>query len=296
VSTINILANVAKESEERAREMEQAFQQWLDMVCELHVCVVQTSTDASEKRTANQVHLAAAQMRLSSTEEAKKLAEKSVNTLQNTLTTATSAYKKAADEFPSGWDLVAQQLVSDLGDSLTNAINLAVPAVIENYSVTAKMKERMDIFKGNTGGAKGGSVGDGKVDNSTVPSATQVPPPTARATLPYPNDPAYGIIGPLRNYVATILSFVTGGPDRGVDWELLKSKDPNKQNNGVGVMAALMQDAEKNFKPSSDPPSTDLRDIFEKTKIVGSLNYALSCTSVQKLTCGVGYGWPSRSY
>ncbi|KAB8264991.1 hypothetical protein BDV32DRAFT_145025 [Aspergillus pseudonomiae] len=262
------LTEVAKASEDRAREMEQAFQMWLDVVCELHACVVQTSTNASEKRTANQVQLAAAQMRLASTKEARKVAKKSLDTLQNSLQMATSAYKKAADEFPSGWDLVAQQLVSDLGDSLTNAINLAVPALIENYSMTEKMKAGVNIFEGNNGGAKGGSVGDGKVDNSNVPEATRVPSPTPRATLPYPNDPAYGIIGPIRNYVTTVSSFVSGGPDRGVDWELLKDKDPNKQNNGLGVLAALLQDAQDNFKPSSNPPSTDLTDVFNKTKIV----------------------------
>ncbi|GAB1206125.1 hypothetical protein APSETT445_004806 [Aspergillus pseudonomiae] len=262
------LTKVAKASEDSARTMEQAFQKWLDMVCELHACVVQTSTNASEKRTANQVQLAAAQMRLASTKEARKVAKKSLDTLQNSLQTATSAYKKAADEFPSGWDLVAQQLVSDLGDSLTNAINLAVPALIENYSMTEKMKAGVNIFEGNNGSAKGGSVGDGKVDNSSVPEATRVPSPTPRATLPYPNDPAYGVIGPIRNYVTAVSSFVSGGPNRGVDWELLKDKDPNKQNNGLGVLAALLQDAQDNFKPSSDPPSTDLTDVFNKTKMV----------------------------
>lgn len=268
--SIKQLKEIANESEEKARDIEKDFQGWLEMVCELHACVVQTSTNTSEKRIANQVHLAAARTRLASSEEAKRISQKSVENLQNTLKTATDAYKKAADEFPSGWDLVAQQLVDDLGHSLTNAINQAVPAVIENVSVSAKVKAGVDIFRGDKGGAKGGSVGDSKADHSEVPRADDVPSPIPSATLPYPNDPAYGIIGLVRTHVTTILSFVTGGKDYDVDWSLLKSKDSGAANNGLAVLAVLLEDASKGFKASSNQPSKDLQDVFAKTKIVSS--------------------------
>jgi hypothetical protein len=280
VPTIKRLADVANRCEDKARGMEQSFQSWLDMVCELHQCIVQTSTDTAEKKIANQIHLAAAKTRLTAEEDAKKLASESVSTLKGSLETATAAYKKAADEFPSGWDLVAQQLVSNLGDCLTNAINLAVPALIENYSTTAKIKDGINIFKGDTGGAEGGSVGEGKQDNSNVPPAEKTPNPIPSAVPPFPNDPAYGVIPPIAGYTTTIQSFVTGGADHGVDWELLKSKDPKNEQNGLGVLASLMEQTQKSFKPSQNQPSIDLEFIFSETKkVTDGLQEAIQANS-----------------
>ncbi|KAI0976416.1 hypothetical protein F4678DRAFT_224726 [Xylaria arbuscula] len=266
IPTIHTLARVAKDCETKAKDMESVFQDWLDMVLELHQCIVQTSSNASEQQASNQVHLAAAQTKLTGATEAKELASKSVSTLKSSLDTATSAYKKAADEFPSGWDLVAQQFVNSLSETFTNAINLAVPALIENFSVTAKVEKGVNIFKGGNGGAEGGSVGDGKADHSNVSAITNAPPVTPSATPNFPNDPAYGVISHICGYVLSIQSFITGGLDHGVDWDLLQSKDPQKQNNGLAVLAALLDDASKTFKPSKDVPSQTLLDIFSKVK------------------------------
>ncbi|KAK2007069.1 hypothetical protein LZ32DRAFT_695625 [Colletotrichum eremochloae] len=228
----------------------------------------ETSSDASEKQAANQIQLAAKQTQLGSAEEAKTMASESLKTLKGSLEVATSAYKKAADEFPSGWDLVAQQFVSNLTDSFTTAINLAVPALIENYSMTAKLEKGVNIFKGGNGGAEGGSVGDGKTNHDNVQPVTNAPPATAPAVPPFPNDPAYGVIGGIQSYILTIQSFITGGPNNGVDWDLLQSKNPNKQNHGLGVMVALLDDARNSFKPSKNSPSETLVDIFAKVKQV----------------------------
>ncbi|KAI0468837.1 hypothetical protein F4859DRAFT_524009 [Xylaria cf. heliscus] len=268
VPTIKTLARVAKDCESKARDMESVFQAWLDMVCELHMCVVQTSSDASEKRAANQIQYAAANTKLESATQAKKLAGESLDRLKSSLDTATSAYKKAADEFPSGWDLVAQQFVSNLTDTFTNAFNLVVPSLIEAVSITAKIEKGINIFKPGNGGAQGGSVGDGKADHSNVPTATNAPPATPSATPPFPNDPAYGVIGCIQGYVLTIRSFVTGGADKGVDWDLLQSKDSKKENMGIDVLAILLDEASNAFKPSNNPPSQTLVDVLAKVKQV----------------------------
>lgn len=160
------------------------------------MCVVQTSSDASEKRAANQIQHTAAKTKLESTTEARKLATESTTTLnvtipirmtlQSSLETATSAYKKAADEFPSGWKTVAQQFVSNLTDTFTNAFNLIVPALIENFSITTNIEKAVSIFKPGNGGTRGGSVGDGKVDHSNMPTVTNAPPVTPSATPLFP--------------------------------------------------------------------------------------------------------------
>ncbi|KAJ6028830.1 hypothetical protein N7540_004406 [Penicillium herquei] len=248
---IHDLSDDAHECEQSAEKMEAAFQRWLDVVCELHLCVILTSHNASEKLAANQSHMAAAQAKLTGSEKAEATAQKTVDNLGKTLDTATKAYKQAVDQFPSGWELIGQQLVSELGHSLTSAIDKAVPALIEKYSMMAKIDDAVNIFEGDNGGAKGGSVGDGKADHSTVPAANSAPSPVPNALPPYPQDPAYSIIGHVSVYVSTITSF-----------------DPEKQNNGLDVMVEMMKTAETDFEPSSDPPSVDLHKVFHDVKTV----------------------------
>ncbi|KAI2628393.1 hypothetical protein GGS21DRAFT_241554 [Xylaria nigripes] len=260
--TIQILARVAKDCEAKAKEIDQAFVHWLDMVCEIHMCVAQTSTSVSAKRYDNETQLAAAKTKLAGATEAKKNAAETVECLKKSLDTATKAYKKASDDFPSGWDLVAQQFVNDLSHSLTNAFNLAIPALIENYSATAKIEKGVNIFTGLAGGVKGGSADHVNQDHSAVTPATQTANPVPKATLPYPNDPAYGVIGLIRHNVSVIQAFVTGGPDKGVDWNLLQSTDPKKTKNGLGVIASLLEDYKADFKPSDNPPSQTLTRVF----------------------------------
>lgn len=271
--TFSTLARIAERCQSHAKRMDTPFQEWLDMLCEVHMCIVQASDSASEKRAANQLHLAAAQTKVVSAEEARKLASDSISTLKSSLNLANGVYKKAADEFPSDWDFVAQQFVSDLSDSFTNAFNLAIPALIENYSVAAKIEKGVNIFSGDNGGARGGSVGDGKQDNSIIPAATQAPLPIPSAVLPFPNDPAYGVIGPIRGFVTTVQSIITGGADKGVDWDLLQSTDPSKQNSGIGVIASLLENAESLFKASSNPPSQRLLAVFCDVRKVNPYNF-----------------------
>lgn len=275
--TFSTLARIAERCQSHAKRMDTPFQEWLDMLCEVHMCIVQASDSASEKRAANQLHLAAAQTKVVSAEEARKLASDSISTLKSSLNLANGVYKKAADEFPSDWDFVAQQFVSDLSDSFTNAFNLAIPALIENYSVAAKIDKGVNIFSGDNGGARGGSVGDGKQDNSIIPAATQAPLPIPSAVLPFPNDPAYGVIGPIRGFVTTVQSIITGGADKGVDWDLLQSTDPSKQNSGIGVIASLLENAESLFKASSNPPSQRLLAVFcDVRKVTDALKNAIA--------------------
>ncbi|KAI1813256.1 hypothetical protein GGS20DRAFT_554154 [Poronia punctata] len=265
---IQAMGESATECEKNAKGMEKAFSDWIEMIRELHACVAQTSTDAAARKKANELQLAVAQARLASEKEAKKTAQKSLKTLQNSLKTATSAYKKAAEEYPSGWDLVAMQAVSDLTTTLTNAINQAVPALIENYSATERLKAGVDIFEGNDGNAKGGSAGDGTGEYPNVPPATQAPSPVPSAVPRYSRDPAYGIAGIVSHYVGILQAFVTGAPDKGVEWDVLRSTDPEKQKTGLGVVAALLEDVKNNFVPSQDPPSKDLLDVFANAKKV----------------------------
>ncbi|KAL7812143.1 hypothetical protein V8C44DRAFT_349556 [Trichoderma aethiopicum] len=264
--TMQNLSRIAHRCEDRAREMESAFERWLDMVSELHMCVVQTSSNGSEKRRANQIQLAVAQTQLASNEERKRLATDTVSTLNNTLETATSAYKQAADEFPSGWDRIAQQVVSGVSESITGALTLAIPALIEIMSQPAAVAKALNIFTGGNGGAVGGPVGSGEADHSQVQAATDAPPSIPKATIAYPNDPAYSVVKSILPFVSAVHAFVTSGKDQGVDWKALQSKEHGE--NGLKFLKTFLEKVQKSFKPSSDPPSEELRLVFDKVKTV----------------------------
>lgn len=299
VPTIETLSRVAQDCEGAAKSIETAFTEWLNMVCELHRCVVQTSSDASEQQAANQIHLAAARTTLVSPQDAQKMAGESVSILRASLESTASSYKKALDEYPASWDLVSQQFLTDLMDTSTVALNLAVPALIENFSMTAKLEEGLNVFAPGNGGAEGGSVGDGQVNHANVQAATSAPTVVPTAELPFPNDPAYGVIGLVQGFVTTIQSFLTGGSNKGVDWAILRAKDSQGANNGLGVMAALMDGASKSFKPSSNAPSQALLGIFatvQQVRVQSLRSIARNMCTHNELMLDPGHGCRSSYY
>jgi hypothetical protein len=59
---------------------------------------------------------------------------------------ASEADKKASDEFPSGWDILGQQVVSALADTLTTALGQLVSSYASNLNPTAKAESGVGIF------------------------------------------------------------------------------------------------------------------------------------------------------
>lgn len=244
-------------------EVEREFDDWLETMLELHRCIVQTSSDTAEKHKANELHFAAAQTRPKSQQEAQKIVTESLSAWRDSLGEASRAYREASETYPGDWDFVKKQFVGDLGESVTTALHLAMFAAIDGLSAPTNVGKSVNIFKGDNGGAEGGSVGDGKQDHSQVSGATSAPFPSTSATLPYSNDPAYAVIGVVGGHVMTLSSLLNGGDNRGVDWEVLK--------NGLGALTTMMDRARRSFQPSSDPPSKDLLSIFEDFKNVSQV-------------------------
>ncbi|KAF2155994.1 hypothetical protein K461DRAFT_318634 [Myriangium duriaei CBS 260.36] len=260
--TMYTLANVAGSCQGAAAKLETTFANFLAMVCELHVCCVQTSTNASEKQAANAIQLAAAQTQLASHEEAKKAAAENMDTLRKSLDTATKAYEKAANEFPTGWDLIAQELVGNLSECLTTAINQAVPALIENFSMTTRFTKPMQIFTSDHGGIQGGFTNNRPVDPSYIPPATYAPNPCPNALPKYANDPAYSAVAPAMTYTNAALSLVTGGANGGPDWDELQKVNNTNNTNNIAFIAAMLEGTRNIFRPSNDPPSKTLSSVL----------------------------------
>lgn len=137
--------------------------------------------------------------------------------------------------------------------------------------MTAKVEKGMQIFTGKNGGVEGGSTSGQPVDHGNVPTATYAPSPSPNALPKYANDPAYSAVGPVMIYTNAALSLVSGGADRGPDWDELQKVDTKNNNNNIAFLAAMLQSIQTTFKPSKDPPSQSLTTALTGAIEVGSI-------------------------
>ena len=99
--TTEALSKSAQAAAKVAKEIANAYHNWLGATCEVHASCCQTSTDNAEKLRVNEVHFAAQQAQLKQGEQAVAAAKENLDTLKTSLQHAEEQYKKAADEFPS---------------------------------------------------------------------------------------------------------------------------------------------------------------------------------------------------
>ncbi|KAF4342143.1 hypothetical protein FBEOM_3876 [Fusarium beomiforme] len=105
---------------ESARTTDSKFGDWLNHASELHRACVTLESTAADQEVLKDIELAVANASLD--------ANKQISTIQmeKSLEAATEAFKKASEEFSSDWDVVSQQIVQKLQDSLTTALNQAM--------------------------------------------------------------------------------------------------------------------------------------------------------------------------
>lgn len=99
--TTDTLKKAAQAAAKSAREVADAYHNWLGATCEVHAACCQTSTNNAEKLRANQVHLAAQQVQVQQDQQAVDVAKENRDTLKASLQHAEEQYKNAADRFPS---------------------------------------------------------------------------------------------------------------------------------------------------------------------------------------------------
>lgn len=242
------------------------------MLCELHACLAQTSSNPSELQAANEIHFAAAAAMAAGAADINNLADQTLSTFKASRTMQMNAYKKAVDVVPSEWDFFSQQLINELSASSANAANLALYALTTDYSAKARVQNGVNIFAGDYGGVESGHAATGQADHGDVSAVTSAPAPLMSALPPESNDATYSIVGVIRSYVQTLRSFITGGQDMGVDWDLLRSVDPKTQRSGLGVVSELLRDATKSFIASSSPCSNTLSEVLATVSQVRGRN------------------------
>ncbi|KAL2682382.1 hypothetical protein Neosp_006832 [[Neocosmospora] mangrovei] len=107
---------------EAAKTVDEKLEEWLHHACELHLACVATQGSNEDQLVVKEIELAVAKVSKLTADEAKVV----TGNLEKSLDAATQAYKKASDEFPTGWDILGERIVEQLVDSLTTALNQAI--------------------------------------------------------------------------------------------------------------------------------------------------------------------------
>ncbi|KAH1300534.1 hypothetical protein KXX11_005155 [Aspergillus fumigatus] len=154
VPQLRSVKKAADECHTRALQMDKKFEEWLWFAADLHSNCVQEQSSNEERLLATKVNMSVAQRQFDSqkntVEEAKKISEK----LGKQLDVASEAYKKASDSFPSGWDILGQQIVGELADTLTTALGQAITAYTSNLNPVARAEKGVEMFEDVVNGGK----------------------------------------------------------------------------------------------------------------------------------------------
>ncbi|KAI1869369.1 hypothetical protein JX265_006459 [Neoarthrinium moseri] len=216
----------------------------------------------------NEINLVAEGSRLdyqkSTVEEAKKAHEE----LGKQVGVASEAFKKASDEFPTGWDLLGQQIVGDLPGAVTTALNAAIPALLDNLNPMAKLKTGASIVGGFVNPPKGsnasaeGSFGTSNGASNTSQSATPPRPVPRQVT-----DPAFPEIQKISAYLSSLQVIVNGKQDGDIDWEMARTGSAGKSGpkSAIKFILTMLGDSKDRFTPlaTSEEPSRTLSEILK---------------------------------
>ncbi|KAB5517623.1 hypothetical protein PHYPO_G00169290 [Pangasianodon hypophthalmus] len=120
---------IADDCLELANATEKRFTDVINIIQELLEACVNAEHFYGEELDAIKRKLDEAKMRKQSSEEATKRSEKAMKAMEDQLKEAHAGYKEAMDSLPSGWSMIAMDLVAGLTESVTTLVN-GVTAVI----------------------------------------------------------------------------------------------------------------------------------------------------------------------
>ncbi|KAL9561011.1 hypothetical protein ACKAV7_014855 [Fusarium commune] len=104
-----------------SKEIDGKFRDWINHACELHRACVAAEPTSEDQQVLKDIELAVAGASIDYQQQI------STNQWEKSLEATTEAFKRASDGFPKDWDIVGRQVVEKLADSLTTALNQAMP-------------------------------------------------------------------------------------------------------------------------------------------------------------------------
>ncbi|RBR22480.1 hypothetical protein FVER53590_10768 [Fusarium verticillioides] len=104
-----------------SKEMDEKFKEWINHASELHQACVTAEPTSGDQQVLKDIESAVSGASIDYQQNI------STNQLERSLEAATEAFKNASDGFPKDWDIVSRQIVQKLADSLTTALDQAMP-------------------------------------------------------------------------------------------------------------------------------------------------------------------------
>lgn len=158
------------------------------------------------------------------------------------------------------WDLLGQQVVGALADTLNTALNAVIPALVDNMNPIAKVKVAAGLASGLIHGDKqqpqANGTAAGGVQN--VPTTNSAPPTSPAVTrIQDADDPAYAQVARDLPFFELISGIFIGESD-GVDWDKAQG-EPTKQNQSIAFAAKMLQSSQSSYASlatSAEPSKT----------------------------------------
>ncbi|KAK3321875.1 hypothetical protein B0H66DRAFT_581333 [Apodospora peruviana] len=250
---LGLLNGGARKCYDVAVAMDKKFESWLLYVCEMHAACVQQEVTTRDALLSNQICFAAEQTRLDYQKETAQEARKAADLVAKQVDLAADAFKQASEEFPSGWDLMGQQIVSDLAGAVNTALNAAMLALLDNLNPIAQPKAVVGGFV--NGGDKGAP------SNITPGQSTNTQNGVPKQTT----DPAYVEIQKLATLLAALRVIISGQSSTGgIDWEKAKSS--------IKFISSMLRYSNKQFSSvaTSAEPSITLSQILATASTVAA--------------------------
>ncbi|KAL2163035.1 hypothetical protein VTH06DRAFT_6871 [Thermothelomyces fergusii] len=223
---------------------------------ELHSACVGEQSSNEERLQATQINMAVAQRRLEGMDEAVRSAKDAVDTYAKQMDLAAEAFKKASDSFPTGWDIIGQEVVSALAETATTALGQLMNGLTANMNPMARIQAGTDMFKS--------LIYKKDIEQGKEPPKVQ-PPPAPKDTAPKDStSPAYAEVKTDIIYLGVLNAILTKGKDGGIDWEMAAGADGNSDQSALYALD-LLEDAQTRFSKvaSEDEPSRKLQKVLE---------------------------------
>lgn len=150
------------------------------------------------------------------------------------------------------WDILGQQIVGQLADSLTTALNQAIPALVQNLNPIAKAGAVANMASGLI---RGDRKGDPQAAGQPASPPAQ---PTVAANSPSStrpkdaDDPAYSQVS--RDLIYWDLVNADFDPDGGVNWEKARGES-GKPAQSTSFASKMLENSKNSFTAGSGAPS-----------------------------------------
>ncbi|KAF7339191.1 hypothetical protein MVEN_01996400 [Mycena venus] len=257
---------------DEAKESEAAFCNMTGLAQEMVLACTYTAGTTEQALAQNKTLSKVLQVQKESEETMLQDAKDQLKLMKDSYDKAEQEFKKAVEDFPSGWDL--------LGMAVVEAFTDAVSSIGNALSSGASLKSQ-----GATAGVNAYSASNGTKDKPADPA----PPPVAPTTAPngvdtQPNadalsDPATALVPLILAQVTGVKMLLTGKAGK-PDWDQIRSKDGSK--NGGAYIQTTLNVKKKQLDPSKsvsralaaliDTALDIIGKIIDSAGSVGSMN------------------------